>query len=427
MRRTSLLLLAAGTLLAAACTASTEPSGSASSTSSSGTAPSGVLPGYSTNVDQFAPLVITTIAPDPIPFTGTDGQVHVTYEIQVLNFSPRPATITQIETLRDGPDGDVLATMPQAQVVPRTLLVADYPATPAPVTEIPPGRVALLMLDDVYAKRADVPAAVTHRLSATFGPPGPDQNEFAARYPTASTQIGGTVTTSDQSPTIIGPPLAGDGWFVANGCCTPSAHRAGLLPVGGRINGVERYAIDWVQIDLTAPGLLDAATGYPATFHGDPASNKSYLAYRQPLLAVADATVVAVTDGTADVAPRTTVPGLRLDELGGNSVVLDIGGVYAFYGHLVPGSATVKVGDRVTRGKTIGLLGNSGNTSEAHLHFQLMRSISPLSGDNVPFEIDTLTFVGSAGTDGLVPGPDAGPRTNQLPLGDAITDFPPAP
>ena len=63
----------------------------------------GVPPGYPLDVDVVAPLVITTISPDPIPVTGTDGKVHVAYELSVLNSGPRPATITKIETLADGP------------------------------------------------------------------------------------------------------------------------------------------------------------------------------------------------------------------------------------------------------------------------------------------------------------------------------------
>jgi len=93
------------------------------------------------------------------------------------------------------------------------------------------------------------------------------------------------------------------------------------------------------------------------------------------LLAVADGTVVAVQPGQADPPPQTMLSGLRSDQLGGNTVTVDIGdglyAFYAFYAHFAPSSTTVKVGDRVTRGQVLGQLGNS---SEAHLHFQLQRS-----------------------------------------------------
>ena len=91
-----------------------------------------------------------------------------------------------------------------------------------------------------------------------------------------------------------------------------------------------------------------------ATFHGDPTKNESYLAYGEPILSVADSTVVQVVSDQTDAPPHETLPGLRLDELGGNYVIVDIGGgVYAFYAHLKPGSVAVKVGDKLKRGQVI--------------------------------------------------------------------------
>jgi murein DD-endopeptidase MepM/ murein hydrolase activator NlpD len=101
--------------------------------------------------------------------------------------------------------------------------------------------------------------------------------------------------------------------------------------------------------------------------------------------------------------------------------------VYAFYAHLKPGSVAVKVGDKLKRGQVLAQLGNSGNTSEAHLHFQLMRGQAPLSSDNVPFEIDRFDMGGSVDLSGVVNVPPAGPRSNELPLIYSLTTYPPAP
>jgi murein DD-endopeptidase MepM/ murein hydrolase activator NlpD len=110
-------------------------------------------------------------------------------------------------------------------------------------------------------------------------------------------------------------------------------------------------------------------------------------------------------------------------------VIIDIGnGVYASYLHLAPGSPTVRVGDKVTRGQVIGRLGNSGNSSEAHLHFQLQTTPALFPGDNIPFEIDALTYLGSVDVvQGFTPGPNAGERTNQLPLALSVVAFPAVP
>ena len=82
------------------------------------------------------------------------------------------------------------------------------------------------------------------------------------------------------------------------------------------------------------------------------------------------------------------------------------------------------MGDTVTKGQVIGRVGNSGNTAQPHLHFQLYRGVAPLSGDNVPFEIDTFSYTGDLRPDGTLDRSGAGKRTNQYPLTDSVTSYP---
>ena len=44
---------------------------------------------------------------------------------------------------------------------------------------------------------------------------------------------------------------------------------------------------------------------------------------------------------------------------------------YSVIAHLLPNSLCVQKGDRVSRGQVIAKCGNSGNTSEPHIHFQI--------------------------------------------------------
>jgi hypothetical protein len=424
VRRSPLVLLVAVALLAG-CSSTASQAGSSASTGSDDRG--GVAAGYPTDREVLSPLLITALAPNPIPVTGTDGKVHVAYELQVLNFSPRVATLSQLETLDGGPDGKVVATVDAEGLAARTVVVMDAKRAPNPA--IPAGRTGLILVDDMYDSLADVPASFTHRLSATFAPLTPDYQWASALWPGDPVSlIGGAVTTSTESPVVIGPPLTGADWLAGNACCDYNYHRSVMLPVGGRINGAERYAVDWFKWDQTDAREMLAQGALP-TFRGDPTKNEDYMAYGEPLLAVADGTIITVVSDTPDSKPSALPDGIGLAELGGNNIIIDIGnGVYASYLHLAPESPTVKAGDKVTRGQVIGRLGNSGNSSEPHLHFQLQRSPAVFPGDNIPFEIDTLSYSGSVDTTvGFTPGPNAGGRTNQLPLVLSVVAFPAAP
>ena len=55
----------------------------------------------------------------------------------------------------------------------------------------------------------------------------------------------------------------------------------------------------------------------------------------------------------------------------GNTVKIDHGGKYTRYAHLAKGSIKVSVGDKVSQGQVLGKLGHSGNSTGAHLHFEV--------------------------------------------------------
>lgn len=61
-------------------------------------------------------------------------------------------------------------------------------------------------------------------------------------------------------------------------------------------------------------------------------------------------------------------------------------GLYAFYAHMRPRTIKVKPGDHVSPGELLGQVGNSGNSTEPHLHEHIVNRPSFLAGQGVPYE-----------------------------------------
>ncbi|MEZ4220584.1 MAG: peptidoglycan DD-metalloendopeptidase family protein [Polyangiaceae bacterium] len=101
---------------------------------------------------------------------------------------------------------------------------------------------------------------------------------------------------------------------------------------------------------------------------GDGKQNKDYFAYGKKVLAAGDGVVVTVVDGVPDNPPGV----MNQYAAVGNAVVLKHSDTeFSVYAHLQPGSIRVKPKMRVKAGQLLGLCGNSGNTSEPHIHFHL--------------------------------------------------------
>ena len=134
-----------------------------------------------------------------------------------------------------------------------------------------------------------------------------------------------------------------------------------------------------------------------------PAPPGDFPGFGQPVLAPADGVVVRVHDRERDHWSRTSPFGLLylvsielLRELFGpsrvvgNHVIVDLGdGIYAALAHLRHRSIRVRPGDHVRAGDQMAECGNSGNTTEPHVHFQLMEHPSIALAAGLPFLFTT--------------------------------------
>jgi hypothetical protein len=104
---------------------------------------------------------------------------------------------------------------------------------------------------------------------------------------------------------------------------------------------------------------------------GDSQVNEDYFAFGREVLAPADGIVTDVINGVRDNLPGSMNPYSAL----GNAVFIQHRErEVSVLAHLKLGSIKVKVGDKVKKGQVIALCGNSGNSSEPHLHYHLQNT-----------------------------------------------------
>jgi murein DD-endopeptidase MepM/ murein hydrolase activator NlpD len=77
-----------------------------------------------------------------------------------------------------------------------------------------------------------------------------------------------------------------------------------------------------------------------------------------------DGIVAAAEDGFLDYSPPEQDPEHRA----GNYIAIEYNGATIYLAHLMKGSVCVKPGDHICKGQVLGCVGNSGNTTEPHLH-----------------------------------------------------------
>ncbi len=376
-----LIITVLGVLLA-----TTSPSGVTAVAGGSSTALSsallraGLRPGT-----QFTPVTASTLTV-PEPVQGSDGQIHLAYELLLLNVTALPVRVDQVQVLDASTHQAVLNLTGTALTAAFTPVGgptgdegSDDPTSASRSTTIPSSATWVVWLDVSLPARHPVPRQLEHRVVGAIVSPG-------GAPPVPFDDVIKPVDTSRHDATLLSPPVKGGIWYMSEGCCSDDTHhRRGLAPVNGQLAVPQRFAIDFFIMDDRMQ-----------TWAGDPSKVTSYFSYRQPVIAAAAGTVVDSQDGlpnsTALPNPPKPPP---IDQTVGNHVTVRIGpGLYALYAHLDPGSVKVHIGEKVTRSELLGLIGTSGNSTTPHLHFEIMTTPEFFPTDSVPYVFDQFQLLG---------------------------------
>jgi hypothetical protein len=141
----------------------------------------------------------------------------------------------------------------------------------------------------------------------------------------------------------------------------------------------QRFAFDFLGIDEQGK-----------TRKSEAQVNEDYFAFGREVLAPADGNATDVINGVRDNVPGSMNPSSAL----GNAVFIQhCENEVSVLAHLKLGSIKVKVGDKVERGQIIGLCGNSGNSSEPHLHYHLQNTPVIQDGTGIKCYFEKVTVI----------------------------------
>jgi murein DD-endopeptidase len=344
----------------------------------------------------------------PIP-VKIDQQRVLVYELHVTNFDTVPLTLKRVQVFANEENGEPLSTLendPLQMAIVRVGATMGMGKSGDGVKDtrvIAPGGRNVLFMWVELASNQPIPSSLKHRM--IFSPGAGETND--------TTLDDFQVPVSRDAVPKLSPPFHGGIWLAGDGPANHSGHRRSIFAIDGHIHLPERFAIDWVKVGPNGD-----------TWHGDKTKNENSWGWGEAVLAVADGEITEVVNGIPDNTPGV-LPPVTLDNIAGNHVILKItANRFVTYAHLQNGSIRVRVHDHVHQGDVLGLLGNSGNSTGAHLHLQVTDGNSVLQSEGVPFVFASFTYLG--------PGSDypekqvSIPWTNSIPPGNGVVQFEPA-
>lgn len=125
-------------------------------------------------------------------------------------------------------------------------------------------------------------------------------------------------------------------------------------------------------------------------------TNEDYYAFGKEIVSSSDGEVLMAVDGVKDNVRGLMNPTF----LTGNTVIIKTASnEYIYYCHLKQGSVKVRQGQKVLQGDFLGLCGNSGNSSEPHLHFHIQNVEKMNEATGIKTHFSSLMVNGQLKTD----------------------------
>ncbi|GAA4609298.1 murein DD-endopeptidase MepM/ murein hydrolase activator NlpD [Actinoplanes octamycinicus] len=186
-------------------------------------------------------------------------------------------------------------------------------------------------------------------------------------------------------PIVLRLPFRGT-WLVEN---SPARR----VPSHGTAAFGASHAIDFVAVRdrRTAP-----VRDWRSVLGVEPVDR--FYGFDQEILAPAGGRVRAAEDGVPDLVARRSLvsrAGYALTQaararagargLAGNHVIIELAeGGFLVVAHLRQGTVAVRPGESVAAGQVLGRCGNSGNSTQPHVHVQVMDRADPFTAAGVP-------------------------------------------
>ena len=187
----------------------------------------------------------------PSAVRGTDGSLHIAYELVLTNATAFAAEVEQVEVL-DAKTDRVLLSLAGDALSSRMTGRERWGCRRSrhvPTTQLAPSGSAVVWLDVMVRRKAGLPDALEHRIVSSTRPP-------AGEEPIQFTSLVARVPLGAGLPLGLGPPVRSGIWGAGEGCCdNDTHHRRGLLVVNGDEVVPQRFAIDWMRLDEQPSGM----------------------------------------------------------------------------------------------------------------------------------------------------------------------------